>query len=168
MTFAILVDKSGVLENASYQAEERRAKMSEAQGALIAAMVQATFDDLGVSIPGPLGNLLRHYAFQSTEGQVVSGTAPEDVVEAAREGLVGQVVRGLSDEQVREEASRRGLVDSPVPALPSAPRPAEDASDVEGDEPEVIDEGEIVDEGTDQEASGFYMLPSGGFGMREA
>lgn len=111
LTFAILADKSAMLEQASALAEERNPKISEAQGQLIAEVIGRTLEDLGIQ-PEAAASVLGHYLRQAQDGGSLEGPAPE--AEAARRAVgaaaMAEWEQGLPSGERLEE---------PGPELPS-------------------------------------------------
>ena len=89
LTFAITTDKSGVLEEAAAQADQREAAVNREQGKLIAEVIARTLVDLGLPADraGPVAG---HYLRQAAAGGPLNGPAPG--AEPARRAVLAQVL----------------------------------------------------------------------------
>ncbi len=79
LTFAILADKSAMLEQSSALEEERRAKLAEAQVELIATCLSNVVKDLELPATDAFRELFRHHLVPLDEGQSegrIVGPAP--------------------------------------------------------------------------------------------
>lgn len=74
LTFAITTDKSGVLEAAADAAEERKARIVQADAQLIVEVIAQTLTDLGLPAGGAK-KVVAHYLKQAANG-TLSGPAP--------------------------------------------------------------------------------------------
>ena len=116
LTFAITTDKSGVLEAAAAQAEERQATLARGQGELIAQVITRTLADLGLPIDA-VKAVLAHYLKQASKGSNPDGPAPGAV--AARESIRAQLRAEWEREmpRARSEATSGRFIEGPVPRL---------------------------------------------------
>lgn len=168
VVFGVLVDKSAVLQTAAAQAEERQAKIAQDEAQLLVGVVEATWRELGVPLGAAGRKVLGHYVKQASGGTIVEGTAPDaraaarELREAVLSEAGGEVLGRLSDDEVRVEAERRGVLpvrlQSPR-ALPAGrvaglvgegqerEEPARPV-DVEDQEEDDAVDGVVVDEGS--------------------
>lgn len=97
LTMAILTDKSGVLDTAAAQVEERQVRLAHKQGAVLASVIEAFLRDLGIPSGRAVRKVMRHHLVSAGETGIVS-TAPE--AERAREEV--RAVFELSESPQRE------------------------------------------------------------------
>jgi hypothetical protein len=108
LSMAILVDKSGVLEMAARQLDDRQAALSEQQARQVVDLIGAVLDDLGV----PIGQAARRVFAAHVRGDTDAAAA-----ERARREITEQIgTRYVADHPELVERRREPL------ALP-APRP---------------------------------------------
>lgn len=129
LAFAILTDKSGVLEEAAERARERQVRVTEEQAQQLVDVTRRFLVALGLPAPPecrPLGRLMRALILEQAD-------PPADVVAGAREGVRAHVLRQVEHEQT----AKREPVPEPrqlraLPA-PSPPHPDGREDDVAGE-----------------------------------
>lgn len=136
LTFAILADKSAMLEQASALEEERKAKMSQAQVEAIAACLMNVVTDLGLPQSHAVAELFRHHlAPLEVEGTMEDrAVGPAPSAEKAREDLRAKYRDELRREELRREPDLEleaesiedaWLMDATEPERPLVEPPAE-------------------------------------------
>jgi hypothetical protein len=83
LTMAILTDKSGVLEEAARRDEERQARLTAAQGELLAEVICMYFEAVGLTLGPAARQTLAHLLRQAKDGAPLSPPAAAE--EAKRE-----------------------------------------------------------------------------------
>jgi transposase-like protein len=111
LTFAITTDKSGVLEEAAAQADEREAALSRKHGQIVAEVIVLTLVDLGLPAE-TAAPVIRHYLEQAAAGDPLTHPAPG--AEDARQAVAAQILA----RRERSLPSERQL------ALPPGQRPS--------------------------------------------
>ena len=118
LTFAITTDKSGVLEAAAAQAEERQATLARGQGELIAQVITRTLTDLGLPIDAVKG-VIAHHLRKASDGHNLDAPAPGAA--AARESIRAQLRAEWEREMARalpaSNTTSDRPMDGPVPRL---------------------------------------------------
>jgi hypothetical protein len=107
LTMAILTDKSGVLEEAARREEERQARLTAAQGQLLAEVIRMYFEAVGLTLGPAARQPLAHLLRQAKDGAPLS--PPAEAAEANRE-IREQMTRqeGRAFQADGAHAARRG------------------------------------------------------------
>jgi hypothetical protein len=92
LTMAILTDKSGVLEEAARRDEERQARLTAAQGALLVEVIRMYLETVGLTLGPAARQTLAHLLRQAKDGAPLS--PPAEAAEARAE-ITRQVVSQL-------------------------------------------------------------------------
>lgn len=137
LTLAILLDKSAALEQASALADERQAKLAEAQAEAIAEALIAAFNDLGLPRSAAIGDVIAHHLRLLEGPDAPRGRAPSAA--EARDAL-----RAKLRDEVREELRREEWEVEPLAELPAAESQADIDAIESAEAEEEVAPGEIV------------------------
>jgi transposase-like protein len=131
LSFAILTDKSGVLETAAAHADERQVRLAEGHGQLVAAVLETFMSAVGLPAArgGATGRLLADLLRRSGAGEPIA--ASPDLAEAAAR-------------EVREHFRPPAAAVAPERRALPAPRPHPDGHDEHEQEVDMVGPRRVV------------------------